>query len=132
MLYWLVIWWYDHVAQSMQYTISVFIKSVRMYKYKTIPEIVSWKAFLKKSFLKKSQNSQENTCVGDLFYFSCKAQTCTFIKKKTPRQVFSCEFCEILKQSFIHRTPTEHFFDFNFSYRNARIKYYYKITKTIS
>ena len=28
-----------------------------------------------------------------------------FIKKETPTQVFSCEFCEIFTNIFFHRTP---------------------------
>ena len=28
-----------------------------------------------------------------------------FIKKETPTQVFSCEFCEIFKNSFSYGTP---------------------------
>ena len=39
---------------------------------------------VEKVFLKISQNLQENTCV----------------EKETPTQVFSCEFCQILKTSF--------------------------------
>ena len=31
-------------------------------------------------------------------------QTCNFIKKETPTQVFSCEYCEILKNNFFYRT----------------------------
>ena len=38
-------------------------------------------------FLKISQNSQENTW------------------KETPAQVFSCEFCYILNNTFSYRTP---------------------------
>ena len=30
---------------------------------------------------------------------------CNFIKKDTLAQVFSCEFCEIFKNTFLHRTP---------------------------
>ena len=30
---------------------------------------------------------------------------CNFIKKETLAQVFSCEFCEISKNTFLHRTP---------------------------
>ena len=41
------------------------------------------------------QNSLENTCARD----------CNFIKRETPAQVFSCEFWEIFKNTFIHRTP---------------------------
>ena len=30
---------------------------------------------------------------------------CNFIKKETLTQVFSCEFCEISKNTFFYRTP---------------------------
>ena len=33
------------------------------------------------------------------------ALTCNFIKKETPAQVISCEFCEISKNTFSYRTP---------------------------
>ena len=32
-------------------------------------------------------------------------QACNFIKKETLAQVFSCEFCEISKNTIFHRTP---------------------------
>ena len=32
-------------------------------------------------------------------------QGCNFIKKETLTQVFSCQFCEISKNAFLHRTP---------------------------
>ena len=31
---------------------------------------------------------------------------CNFIKTETPTQVFSCEYCEIFKNSFFYRTPS--------------------------
>ena len=34
-----------------------------------------------------------------------RAKVCNFIKKKSLAQVFSCEFCEISKNTFFHRTP---------------------------
>ena len=43
--------------------------------------------------LEFSENSQENTCA------------CNFIKKEILAQVFSCEFCEVSKNTFLHRTP---------------------------
>ena len=49
---------------------------------------------LKKVFLEISQNSQENTC----------ARVSFLIKLQTLAQVFSCEFCEISKNTFF----TEH------------------------
>ena len=35
---------------------------------------------------------------------SCRPEACNFIKKETLAQVFSCEFCEISKNTFF----TEH------------------------
>ena len=49
---------------------------------------------IKKMFLEISQNSQENTC----------ARVCSFIKKETLAQMFSCDFSEISKNTFF----TEH------------------------
>ena len=51
---------------------------------------------MKKVFLKSLQNSQEKTCVG--FSFSIRLQA-YFIKKESPRQVFSCQICEIFKNT---------------------------------
>ena len=53
-----------------------------------------WRCSVKKVFLKILQNSQENT--GD---------TCNFIKKETLAQVFSCEFCEIFKNTLFTGHP---------------------------
>ena len=36
--------------------------------------------------------------------FIVNYETCNFIKKETLAQVFSCEFCEISKDTFFHRT----------------------------
>ena len=57
---------------------------------------------MKKSFLEISQNSQENACVRDSFII--KLQACNFIKKESLAKVFSCEFCEISKNTFLYRT----------------------------
>ena len=57
---------------------------------------------LKKVFLEISQNLQENTSARVSFLI--KLQACNFIKKDTLPQVFSCEFCEISKNTFF----TEH------------------------
>ena len=34
-----------------------------------------------------------------------RPRACNFIEKKSLAQVFSCEFCEISKNTFFHRTP---------------------------
>ena len=56
-----------------------------------LPEAATGGVFLKKVFLKISQNSQENTCA--------RVRAATLLKK-TVAQVFSCEFCEIFKSTF--------------------------------
>ena len=40
-----------------------------------------------------------------LFFNKVAGLTCNFIKKEALGQVFSCEFCEIFKNSFFYRTP---------------------------
>ena len=40
----------------------------------------------------------------DLASMTSGPQACNFIKKETQVSVFSCEFCEITKNSFFHRT----------------------------
>ena len=52
-------------------------------------------------FLENSQNSHENTCVRASFLIKLQAN---FIKKETLAQMFSCEFCEISKNTFFYRT----------------------------
>ena len=51
---------------------------------------------------KISQNSQENTCARVSFLI--KLQACNFVKKETMVQVFSCEFCEILRTPCLQNT----------------------------
>ena len=51
-------------------------------------------------FLKISQNSQQNACARVSFLINL-----IFIKKDTLAEVFSCEFCEIFKNTFFYRKP---------------------------
>ena len=57
-------------------------------------------------FLKIWQNSYENTCAGvslsrSLLSLSRSPRSHATLLKKTPAQVFSCEFCEIFKNTFL-------------------------------
>ena len=52
-------------------------------------EAVAQSCSVKKVFFESPQNSQENTC-----------EACTFLKREALAQVFSCEFCEISKNTF--------------------------------
>ena len=56
-------------------------------------------------FLEISQNSQENIRARVSFLIKLQVSACNFIKKETLADVFSCEFCEIRKNTFSYRTP---------------------------
>ena len=59
-----------------------------------VTEAVVRRCSVKKVLLEISQNSQENTCAR------------AFLNKVAGlSQVLSCEFCEISKNTFFHRTP---------------------------
>ena len=57
---------------------------------------------VKKMFLEILQNSQENTCARVSFFNKVAGRN--FMEKETLAQVFSCEFGEISKNTFL----TEH------------------------
>ena len=56
--------------------------------------------FYKIGVLKSFANSQENTCARVSFIIKLQAEACNFIKKETLAHVFSCEFCQIFKNTF--------------------------------
>ena len=60
---------------------------------------------VKKVFLEILQNSKENTGtrVSLLIKLQAPASACNSIKKEALAQVFSCEFCEIFKNTFSYR-----------------------------
>ena len=64
------------------------------------PEAVVQRCSVKKVFLEISQSSQENPCARASFLIKLQAEAYNFIKKGTLAQVFSCEFCEILRTPF--------------------------------
>ena len=52
---------------------------------------------LKKMFLKISQFSQENTCIGVSFYKVAGLQTCNFIKKRLQHRFFPVNNAKVLR-----------------------------------
>ena len=56
-------------------------------------EAVAQRSYLKKVLLEIFRNSLENTCVRASFYVKL--------------QVFSCEFCEITKNTFLQNIPEQ-------------------------
>ena len=69
-----------------------------------LSEVVVRRCSVKKVLLTISQNVHENTCARVSFLIKLQALACSFIKKETLAQVFSCEFCEIFKNNFFQRT----------------------------
>ena len=67
-------------------------------------EAVAQTCSVKKAFFEISQNSQENTRARVSFLIKLQASGLQFIKKEALPQVFSCELCEIFKNTFF----TEH------------------------
>ena len=55
-------------------------------------------------FVKFFQNKQENICARTSFVIKMKAEACNFIKKETQAQVFSCQFSEIFRSTFLQNT----------------------------
>ena len=53
-------------------------------------------------FLEISRNSQENTCARASFLIKLQAEACNFILKETLALVFSCESCQISKNTFCY------------------------------
>ena len=62
-------------------------------------EAVVQRCSIKKVFLEISQNSQKNNCARDSFLIKLHTLACNFIKKESMAQGFSCEFCEISKNT---------------------------------
>ena len=58
-----------------------------------------------KVFFKTSQNSQENICVRVSFLEKLQAVAWNVFKKVTLGQLFSCEYCEIFKNTLLYRAP---------------------------
>ena len=71
-----------------------------------IPEAATGAVLWQKLFLEIAKNSQENACARVSFLIKLQV-ACNFVKKETLAQVFSCEFCEIPKNTF----STEHLRD---------------------
>ena len=69
-------------------------------------EAVVQRCSVKEVFLEISQNLQENTCVRVSFLIKLLfIINKFFIKKETLTQVFSYKFCEISKNTVLHRKP---------------------------
>ena len=64
-----------------------------------VSEAVVWRCSVEKVLLEISQNSQENTCARVSFLIKWQAWGLQLYEKETLTQVFSCEFCENVKNT---------------------------------
>ena len=98
-----------YISCSVCYILTSFSKNLSnnlfVFSVYQPTEAVARRCSVKKAFLGISQNSQENACSRVSFLIKLQAKTCNFIKKEALPQVFSCEFCEISKNTFSYRTP---------------------------
>ena len=60
--------------------------------------------FCKKGVLRNFTKFTGKLLCQSLFLLKLQAQACNFNKKETLAQVFSCGFCEISKNTILHRT----------------------------
>ena len=108
-------------------SLQIFKRALFLSDYLWDSEAVFPRCSVKKVFLEISQNSWEKTCIRVSFL------------KETLAQVFFCEFYEISKNTFFHRTPlvatygdlTYHFLSF-FINRSSRLRYSVKKSLRIS
>ena len=84
---------------AMKLLFTKFIKNICQGSFRSRPPEV----FYGTVFLKIWSNSQENACL--FLTKNRKKETSSFIKKNPLAQEFSCEFCQIFKNTFFHRTP---------------------------
>ena len=61
--------------------------------------------FCRKGILRNFAKFTGKHLCQSLFFNKVAGAACNFIKKETLAQVFSCEFCEISKNTFFYRTP---------------------------
>ena len=61
--------------------------------------------FCKKGVLRNFTKFTRKRSCQNLFFNKVAGQTCNFVKKRDSGTSFSCEFCEISKNTFLHRTP---------------------------
>ena len=79
--------------------------SVEWGKVRKVTKAATGGVLRKKAFLKILQNLQENACPRVGFLIKLQTSACNFISKMTLTQVFCCDFSDVPKNSFLHRTP---------------------------
>ena len=76
------------------------LQSTKLLTFHQNTEAATEGVLQEKVLLEIWQNSQESTSARISFLIKLQAQGCSLIKKETLAQVFSCEFCEISKNTF--------------------------------
>ena len=74
-------------------------KSLNQHQKQSFRDILSKRCFQKFNKIHRKTSGRLS------FLIQLQGSTCSFINKETLAQVFSCEFCEISKNTFLHRAP---------------------------
>ena len=93
----------DCIRKPLELFIMTFQHLIN-YLIRTDREAATRGVLCQKVFLEISQNSQENTCARVFFNTVAGLRPVTLFKKEALAQVFSCEFCELSKNSFCDKT----------------------------
>ena len=80
-----------------------FVERTVSAEFRAVTDAATRGVLWKKVFLEISQNSQENTCARVSFLIKLQGSGLQLFKKETLAQVFSCEFCEISKNTFFKK-----------------------------
>ena len=93
----------SHFSALFLFAKEIFFKKLIFFWW--IKEAVAHTCSVKKLLLEISQKFVEKHLCQSIFFNKVADAACNFIKKETLAQVFSCQFCEISKNSFFYRTP---------------------------
>ena len=110
---------------------KIFSNSTNVFMKKSFTEAATGGVLWKELFLKISQCSQENICVGISFLIKLLALLTNFIKKRlTTTKVLSCGYCEIPKNTYFE----EHLWTAVFALNTVFCKYknYLNIKKPLN
>ena len=81
------------------------LKRLKIWQYQFYDRSIHSEVFFKKDVNKNSAKFRGKHLCQSLFFNKVATIGLNFIKKETLVQVFSCEFCEIFKNTYFYRRP---------------------------
>ena len=93
-----------YFRENVFFTSYVIHSYRKKFKWNFQSEAAVCRCSAKQVFLKISQCSQKTPAFEPLVNKAGALKACIFIKKEIPTQVFSCEYCDFFKNSFLWNT----------------------------